>query len=183
MTRTVSPATANVIGDDLSVPPVTSNLPLQSTLMFGATWQTRKGVFFGAGLDWSAKAEDREDTGIDSDDNFGTKFGWQFRIGYHPGVAGHPVPIPPPPPPPPPPPAPSTRSPIDAQCDPCTVEVGATSNVTATARIRSAAPSSISGARRPARSRIRRSRTPLDRAEHARHGTGHGHRHLPERQA
>ncbi len=135
VTRTVSPAPANVIGDDLSVPPVTSNLPLQSTLMFGATWQTRKGVFFGAGIDWSAKAEDREDLGIDSDDNFGTKFGWQFRVGYHPGVAGIPVPIPPPPPPPPPPPvAPTHTLVIDAQCDPCTVEVGATSNVTATAK-------------------------------------------------
>ncbi len=51
-------------------------------------------------MNWSAKAEDREDLGVDSDDNFGTKFGWQFRIGYHPGVAGIPVPLPPPPPPP-----------------------------------------------------------------------------------
>ena len=59
--------------------------------MFGATWQTSKGFFFGGGINWSAKAEDREDVGVDSDDNFGTKFGWQFRIGYHPGVAGIPV--------------------------------------------------------------------------------------------
>ena len=63
-----------------------------STLMFGATWQARNGFFAGAGIDWSAKAEDRDDAGVDSDDNFGTKFGWQFRLGYHPGVAGIPVP-------------------------------------------------------------------------------------------
>ena len=60
--------------------------------MFGATWQARNGFFAGGGINWSLKAEDREDVGVDSDDNFGTKFGWQFRIGYHPGVAGMPVP-------------------------------------------------------------------------------------------
>jgi outer membrane protein OmpA-like peptidoglycan-associated protein len=130
--RTVSPAPSSIIGDDGSVPLVTSNLPNQSTLMFGATWQTQKGFFAGAGIGWSAKAEDREDFGIDSDDNTGTKFGWQFRIGYHPGVAGIPVPLPPPPPPPPPP-APQHTLTVDAQCNPCTVEVGATSKVTATA--------------------------------------------------
>ena len=124
---------ASVIGEDGSIAPVTSNLPLQSTLMFGATWQTTSGVFFGAGIDWSAKAEDRDDLGIDSDDNMGTKFGWQFRIGYHPGVAGRPVPLPPPPPPPPAP-APQHTLTVDAQCNPCTVEVGATSKVTATAQ-------------------------------------------------
>jgi outer membrane protein OmpA-like peptidoglycan-associated protein len=125
-------APASVIGVDGSIPPVTSNLPLQSTLMFGATWQTKKGFFIGGGIDWSAKAEDRDDLGIDSDDNFGTKFGWQARIGYHPGVAGRPVPLPPPPPPPPAP-APQHTLTVDAQCNPCTVEVGATSKLTATA--------------------------------------------------
>jgi OOP family OmpA-OmpF porin len=133
VTRTVSPAPASILGSDGSVPLVTSNLPNQSVLNFGATWQTRKGFFAGAGLNWSAKAEDREDLGIDSDDNFGTKFGWQFRIGYHPGVAGIPVPIPPPPPPPTPAPAPQHTLTVDAQCNPCTVEVGGTSKVTATA--------------------------------------------------
>ena len=133
VTRTVTPAPTSIIGSDLSVPLVTSNLPLQSTFMFGATWQTQKGLFFGAGIDWSAKAEDRDDLGVDSDDNFGTRFGWQFRLGYHPGVAGIPVPLPPPPPPPPPPPVPQHTLTVDAQCNPCTVDVGATSKVTATA--------------------------------------------------
>jgi outer membrane protein OmpA-like peptidoglycan-associated protein len=121
-------------GVDGSVPPVTSDLPTLATLMFGATWQTSKGIFFGGGLGWSANAEDRDDAGVDSDDNFGTKFGWQFRVGYHPGVAGRPVALPPPPPPPPPPPAPQHTLTVRAQCNPCTVEVGATSNVTATAQ-------------------------------------------------
>ena len=133
VTRLGAPAPASVIGVDGSIPPVTSQLPVQSTLMFGATWQLRNGFFLGGGIDWSQKAEDREDLGIDSDDNFGTRFGWQFRIGYHPGVAGRPVPLPPPPPPPPAP-APQHTLTVDAQCNPCTVEVGATSNVTATAK-------------------------------------------------
>ena len=133
VTRVVSPAPASILGVDGSVPLVTSNLPNQSTLMFGATFTTQKGIYFGGGLDWSAKAEDREDLGLDSDDNFGTKFGWQFRIGYHPGVAGIPVALPPPPPPPTPAPAPQHTLTVDAQCNPCTVEVGATSKVTATA--------------------------------------------------
>ncbi len=127
--RTVTPATANVIGDDGSVPPVFSQLPVQSTLMFGATWQMSNGFFAGGGIGWSAKAEKREDFGVD--DEFGTKWGWQARIGYHPGVAGRPVPIPPPPPPPVKP-APQHTLTVDAECNPCTVEVGATSKVTAT---------------------------------------------------
>ena len=133
VTRTVSPAPAGLAATDGSIPLVTSNLPLQNTLMFGATWQANNGFFAGAGINWSAKAEDRDDLGIDSDDNFGTKFGWQFRLGYHPGVAGRPVPLPPPPPPP------VVEKPahtltVDAQCNPCTVTVGETSKVTATAQ-------------------------------------------------
>ncbi len=134
VTRTVSPAPASIIGADGSVPLVTSDLPLQSTLMFGATWQKSNGFFAGGGINWSLKAENREDLGVDSDDNTGTKFGWQFRIGYHPGVAGIPVPIPAPPPPPPTAAAPQHTLTVDAQCNPCTVEVGATSKLTATAQ-------------------------------------------------
>jgi outer membrane protein OmpA-like peptidoglycan-associated protein len=127
--------TGTLIGDDGSIPPVTSDLPLYAAFHFGATWQRSNGFFVGAGLNWSANAEDRDDAGVtDSDDNFGTKYGWQFRIGYHPGVAGRPVALPPPPPPPPAPPAPQHTLAVDAQCDPCTVEVGAPSNVTATAK-------------------------------------------------
>src|SRR5690606_3500564 len=58
ITRTVSPAPASLFGVDGSVPPVSSQLPVQSTLMFGATWHAPSGFFAGAGIDWSAKAED-----------------------------------------------------------------------------------------------------------------------------
>jgi outer membrane protein OmpA-like peptidoglycan-associated protein len=118
---------------DGSIPPVTSDLPSLAVLHFGATWQAKNGFFAGAGIGWAANAEDREDVGVDSDDNTGTKFGWQFRLGFHPGVAGPPTFVPAPPPPPPAP-APQHTLTVRAQCDPCTVEVGATSNVTATAQ-------------------------------------------------
>jgi hypothetical protein len=130
VTRLGSPAPASVIGDDGSIPPVASRLPRVSTINVGGTWQARNGFFAGAGINWSTKAEDREEAGVG--DEFGTKFGWQFRVGYHPGVAGLPVPLPPPPPPAAP--APQHTLNVDAQCNPCTVEVGATSNVTATAQ-------------------------------------------------
>jgi len=110
---------------DGSAAPSLSAIQPQETLMFGATWQSKKGVFAGAGLDWSAKA-DKED--------HGTKFGWQFRLGYHPPIAAIPLPAPPPPPPPPPAPAPEHTLTIRAACNPCTVEAGATSQVTATAQ-------------------------------------------------
>ena len=134
VTRLIQPSPASINGVDGSIPPLTSELPMQSTLMFGATWQASNGFFAGGGLNWSLKAEDREDLGVDSDDNFGTKFGWQFRIGYHPGVAGIPVPLPPPPAAAPPVVAPEHTLTVDAQCNPCTVEVGGTSKVTATAK-------------------------------------------------
>jgi outer membrane protein OmpA-like peptidoglycan-associated protein len=118
---------------DGSRPPVSSTLPSFGTLMFGATWQMRSGFFAGAGIDWSSKAENREDLNVDSDDNFGTKFGWQFRIGYHPPIASRPVPVPPPPPAPPVAAVEHTLT-VEAECDPCTVEVGATSNLTAKAQ-------------------------------------------------
>jgi outer membrane protein OmpA-like peptidoglycan-associated protein len=114
-----------LIGFDGSIPPLSSDTQGQQTLNFGATWQSKKGVFAGAGLDWTAKA-DKE--------SHGTKFGWQFRLGYHPPIEAIPLPAPPPPPPPPPPPAPVHTLTVKAACNPCTVEVGQTSQVTATAQ-------------------------------------------------
>ena len=135
MDDAIARSAASYAAVDGSLAPSSSLLPSQATLMFGATWQMANGFFTGAGLNWSAKAENRKDAGVSaSDDNFGTKFGWQVRVGYHPGVAGRPVPLPPPPPPPPPPPVPQHTLVVDAQANPTTIDVGATSNVTATAK-------------------------------------------------
>jgi len=114
-----------LVGVDGTSPPTFSFIQPQQTLMFGATWQTKRGIFAGAGLDWTAKA-DKED--------HGTKFGWQFRLGYHPPIQAIPLPAPPPPPPPPPPAPPEHTLTLRAACNPCTVETGQTSQVTATAQ-------------------------------------------------
>jgi len=106
------------------------NSPVQAS--FGLTWQGKNGVFAGAGIAWNLHMDSR-DTFFDSfEDRTGDNAGWQFRIGYHPGVRVYVPPPPPAPPPPPPPPAQHTLT-VTAQCNPCTVEVGQVSTVTATA--------------------------------------------------
>jgi outer membrane protein OmpA-like peptidoglycan-associated protein len=63
----------------------------------------------------------------------GDSLGFQFRLGYHPGVRVYVAPAPPPPPPPPPA-APANRPPtVRARCEPCTVEVGKASTLSADA--------------------------------------------------
>src|SRR5204863_3345046 len=63
-------------------------------------------------------------------------FDWQVRLGYHPGVRIYVPPPPPPAPAPAPAPAPPPNRPptVTAQCDPCSIEVGKSSTVTATAQ-------------------------------------------------
>ena len=120
---------------DGSIAPLSSQLRDPVTFAVGATYQTRSGIFAGMGINWSSKAEDREEAGFpDDEDAFGTKFGWQFRIGYHPPTVLR-LPVVPPPPPPPPPVVvtpPEHILSVKAMCDPCVVQVGQTSTVTAT---------------------------------------------------
>ncbi len=100
----------------------------------GLTGQA-KGFFFGAGVSWNVptKARDLRFSETPGEDTAGDYYDMQFRIGYHPGVRVFAPPAPPPPlpPPPPPPPAPEHVLTVRAECNPCTVEVGRTSTVTA----------------------------------------------------
>jgi peptidoglycan-associated lipoprotein len=120
-----------LIGTDLSRSPLTSNTENITRATLGLTLQTKKGLFFGAGVSWNVPTRSR--TFSDETDVLGDYYDMQFRIGYHPGVKVY---VPPPPPPPPPTPAP-IQAPVHnlsvkAACDPCSVEVGKTSTVTAT---------------------------------------------------
>ena len=80
------------------------------------------GFSVGAGLTWAARHVDRasiaqEQPGTD-------RFGFLFRLSYHPGVRVH-APEPPAPPAPPPPAPPANRPPVvSASCDPCEVRFG-----------------------------------------------------------
>jgi outer membrane protein OmpA-like peptidoglycan-associated protein len=122
-------APADLFGSDGSAIPTTTAVGSPVLSDVGLTWQAPNGFFIGA----------------ESVFNMFPKGdgGFQVRLGYHPGARGAervpppPPPAPPPPPPPPPPaPAPPVSRPptVRAMCDPCTVEVGKTSTVSADAQ-------------------------------------------------
>ena len=129
--------TAALVGTDGSLPPVTSNTENLTRATVGVTFQAPKGFFIGGGLSWNAPTKARDLTRA-AEDATGDYWDWQVRIGYHPGV---PVYVPPPPPPSPSPPQPAPPSVVQnrpptvrARCEPCTVEVGRSSTVTADAQ-------------------------------------------------
>ena len=122
-----------VRGTDLTIPPTVSETENITRATLGLTFQAKNGFFAGAGVSWNVPSKARDLRFTDTD-QFGDYYDWQFRIGYHPGVKVY---VPPPPPPPPPPPAPAPppvhNLTVKAACDPCTVEVGKTSTVSAVA--------------------------------------------------
>ena len=124
------------IGIDGSRSLLTANTDNITRASFGITAQTRRGIFFGAGVSWNVPTEARDlRFAEDGKDVVGDYYDWQFRIGYHPGVRVYVAPVPPPPPPPPPPPAPPEHTlTVRAEANPTSVEVGRTSTVTATAQ-------------------------------------------------
>ena len=121
-----------LIGQDGSISPLVTTLtsPVNATL--GLTWQGRNGLFAGAGINWNLQMQSRDSYFSGVENRSGDAAGFQVRVGYHPGVRVYVAPAPPPPPPPPAP-APQHTLTVTAQCDPCTVEVGKVSTVTATA--------------------------------------------------
>ena len=138
-------ASAGFRGSDGSIAPTSTTVSSPIYAALGATWQASSGLFLGAGLNWSGSVDARSDG-----DHFGDSLGIQFRIGYHPGVrdaaaaaaaaarraaeedaARKAAQVTTPPATPPPANRPPT---VRAACDPCTVEVGKTSTVTADAQ-------------------------------------------------
>ena len=91
-----------IVAADGSLSPLTTELtsPVNATL--GLTWQGKNGVFAGAGINWNLRMDSRDTFFSGFDDRTGDAAGWQFRLGYHPGVRIYVAPAPPPPPPPPP---------------------------------------------------------------------------------
>jgi outer membrane protein OmpA-like peptidoglycan-associated protein len=131
-TATMLSAT-EIRGADLTFPPFVSNTENLTRATFGITAQAKNGFFGGVGVSWNVPTQARNLAFTDTD-QFGDYYDWQLRIGYHPGVRTYvPPPPPAPPPPPPPPPPPEHTLSVRAECNPCTVEVGRSSTVTATA--------------------------------------------------
>jgi outer membrane protein OmpA-like peptidoglycan-associated protein len=129
-------APANFKAVDGSIAPITTIVKHPMYVAAGLTWQSTGGFFIGGGLNWSSAVKDR----VVGDNGLGDKLGIQFRIGYHPGVrtevhamAAPPVVEAPPVVAPPVVSAPPANRPPTARatCDPCTVEVGKISTITA----------------------------------------------------
>jgi outer membrane protein OmpA-like peptidoglycan-associated protein len=119
----------SLVGEDGSIAPATTEISSPFNASVGLTFQSKGGVFAGAGLNYRVGMDSRSDFG-DFGDETGDSLGFQLRVGYHPGVRIY---VPPPPPPTPAPPAAKVenRPPtVTARCEPCTVEVGRTSTVT-----------------------------------------------------
>ena len=126
--------TTPLVAFDGSRSPASTPLDAFSAATVGLTWQDKKGFFIGAAATWTQPTAKRSNYRTD-DNRSGDFLDYQLRIGYHPGIRKFVPPPPPAPPPPPPPPAPQNRPPtVQARCEPCTVEVGKTSNVTAVAQ-------------------------------------------------
>ena len=130
------------VAEDGSIAPIFSPISDPTSIKAGGVWQASNGIFVHAGVNYSFGTDGRVVGGLDIDHN---PFGFDIRVGWHPGVT------PPrqrvrviketttvtntvtPPPPAPAPAPPPNRSPsVTGSCNPCTVEPGATSNLTAT---------------------------------------------------
>jgi len=123
---------ARLVGVDGSIAPNVTETENLTKATVALNWQSKRGFFVGGGISWTPPMQDRSGFRTD-EDAFGDYVDWQVRIGYHPGVRVY-VPPPPPPPPAPPPPAPAPVHDltVKAACDPCDVEIGKSSTVSAT---------------------------------------------------
>jgi len=131
-------------GDDGSIAPFDSKIPDFGHVKFGAVFQARNGVFAYGGANFSQDTGSRVIAGREMTNQ---SWGWDVRIGWHPGVKVYVPPPPPPPPvaaappPPPPPPAPAPAPPPNRpptfngpiQANPPTLEPGQTTNLTSPA--------------------------------------------------
>ncbi len=127
---------APLIAEDGSVAPLVSPIADPTNFKAGLVWQAPRGWFIHGGVNYSVGTGDRTVGGRNVEHS---ALGWDLRVGFHPGAKRF---VPPPPPAPPAPrverpvEAPANRPPVfttAAQCDPCTVEAGKSTAVTASA--------------------------------------------------
>ena len=133
-TKSTLAAKTLLVAEDGSVLPAGFKSQIKSPVdvTLGLTWQAHSGFFAGAGWTWRVNMDSRDTFLSQYTNGAGDRMDIVGRIGYHPGVRVYVAPAPPPPPPPP---APRNQPPtVHARCEPCTVEVGKTSTVTADAQ-------------------------------------------------
>lgn len=119
-----------IIAEDGTVSPTVSVTDRTTSFTTGITWFATNGFFIGGELRFDTPRRDRINASEDSNGDF---VDYHVRIGWSPRRFVPPPPPPVTPPPPTPPAAPAHELSVKAACDPCTVEVGKTSTVTAVA--------------------------------------------------
>jgi outer membrane protein OmpA-like peptidoglycan-associated protein len=124
-----------MLGTDGSFLPIgfTERIKNPVDLNLGLTFQAHNGFFAGLGWTYRFTVDKREEFLSQYTNGAGDRMDIVGRIGFHPGVRIY---VPPPPPPPPPAAPAAARAhdlSVKASCNPCTVEVGKTSTVSAVA--------------------------------------------------
>ncbi len=126
--------TPPLVAEDGSVAPLVSTIHDPTSVKAGLVWQARRGWFVHGGVNYSVGTGTRTVGGREVNH---TAWGWDVRGGFHPGVRRYAPPPPLPPPPSPPEPAPPPNRPptftAAAQCDPCTIEAGKSTALSAQA--------------------------------------------------
>ena len=132
------------VAEDGSIAPTSSPIRDPTNVRVGGVWQSARGFFVHSGANYSFGTGDRTVLGRTFSQN---SWGWDVRLGWHPGTKTYVAPPPPEPvvrevirevpaPAPPAPPPPPNRSPtfsVNAVCDPSIVEPGQNSVCNATA--------------------------------------------------
>ena len=134
---------SNYSAEDGSVAPFASPIRDPTMLKAGAVWQAKNGFFVHSGVNYSF-ATGKRTTGAGTFSQH--PWGWDIRVGFHPGVKTYVAPPPPEPvvrevirevpapaPPAPPPPNRSPTFSVNGVCDPSIVEPGQNSGCNATA--------------------------------------------------
>ena len=130
------------VAEDGSIAPLLSPISDPTNFKVGGVWQMSNGLFAHAGMNYSFGTSGRTVGGLDIAHS---PLGFDIRIGWHPGVtpARQRVraiketktvtnTVTPPPPPAAPAPPPNRTATLTLSCNPCSVEPGQTSNLSAT---------------------------------------------------
>jgi outer membrane protein OmpA-like peptidoglycan-associated protein len=117
----------SIVAEDGTLSPAVTETDATRSFTTGVTWFANNGFFVGAELRWDTPTRDRINASEDSNGDF---VDYHVRLGWSPRRAEPPAPPIITPPPPEIAPRPHELS-VKAACDPCTVEVGQVSNVSA----------------------------------------------------
>lgn len=131
------------VAEDGSVAPILSPISDPTNFKIGALWQARRGLFVHGGANYSNGTGDHIVAGANVHHG---AWGFDVRLGWHPGIKTY---VPPPPPEPivrevvrevpapapaPAPAPPPNRNPqLSVTCNPCVVNPGQSANLSATA--------------------------------------------------